>query len=44
MTGRTHVAIAVAAAVASGALGAPAPASFVLASTAGALVPDLDNT
>lgn len=44
MTGRTHVAIAVAAAVAAGALGAPASASFVLASAAGALLPDLDNT
>lgn len=44
MTGRTHVAIAVTAAVAAGALGAPASAAFVLASVAGALVPDLDNT
>ena len=44
MTGRTHVAIAVTVAVAAGALGAPASASFVLASAAGALVPDLDNT
>lgn len=43
MTGRTHVAIAVAAALAVGVLGGPQSGSFVLASAIGALVPDLDN-
>jgi len=44
MTGRTHVAIAVAGALAAGVVGGPASGSFVLASAIGALIPDLDNT
>ena len=43
MTGRTHLAVGVAGALAVGALGGPASGAFVLASAVGALVPDLDN-
>lgn len=43
MTGRTHIAIGVGAAMVVGALGGPASGAFVLGAAVGALLPDLDN-